>query len=528
MFRTTKRKALATLASIALLAGAGSAAAADLTIGRSSEQQSIDPQFSRTGPNQATAAHIFDGLMDRDAKGAFVPSLAESFKNVDAKTWEAKLRPGVTFSDGSPLTAEDVVYSLERAPNVPNSPASFAGYVANIASMTIVDPMTIRFATKSPDPNFSFDVGGVFIVSKKATEGASNADFNSGKAAIGTGPYKFVSWTPGDELKLTRNDAYWGGKPEFDNVTVRFITNDAARVAALLSGSVDLIDLVPPADQPRLRGDSKISVYSTASSRLIYMALNQRADNEAPGVTDLDGKPLGKNPFKDARVRQAISMMIDRKGIVDRILFGEGEPTMNQVPVGMFGSNPDLKPVYDPVAAKKLLADAGYPNGFGMVLSGSNDRFLSDGDVTQAIGQFLARGGIKINKVETFPYSVYAKGATAGDYGAFIFSNGNSSGEAGNGLEATMRTYNKEEKTGSLNRHRYSNPEFDKAIAAANAEFDAEKRWKMLAEAAALVMKDGGVIPLYHQSVTWAARKGVTYTPRSDERTLAMGASVTK
>lgn len=518
---------LAAVASVTMLTGAGIATAADLTIARASEQQSIDPQFSRTGPSQATAAHIFEGLMTRDATGAYQQGLAESFKNIDPTTWEAKLRTGVKFHDGSPLTAEDVVFSLERAPNVPNSPASFAGFVRDIASMTIVDSHTIRFTTKKPSPTFNNSAGSVFIVSKKATEGASNADFNSGKAAIGTGPYKFVSWTPGDRLELVRNDAYWGDKPAYENVTVRFISNAAARVAALLSASVDLIDAVPPADQPRLKSDSGIEVYSTDSSRLIYLALNQR-DDAPPGVTDLDGKPLGKNPFKDSRVRRAISMLIDRKGIVDRILYGEGGPTMNQVPDGMLGHNANLKPVYDPAAAKKLLAEAGYPNGFGMTLNGSNDRFPSDGDVTQAIGQLLARGGIKINKVETFPYSVYSKAASAGKYGAYIFSNGNSSGEAGNGLFGTMHTYDKKKKQGTLNRHRYSNPAFDAAIVAANAEFDPAKRWKMQAEAAAIAMNDGGVIPLYHQAVTWAARKGIVYTPRRDERTYGMNASMAK
>ena len=528
MNRHTRQTLLAAVAGITILTGAGIAAATDLTIARSSEQQSIDPQFSRTGPNQATAAHIFEGLLEREPKGTFKPALAESFKNIDANTWEAKLRPGVLFHDGSPLTAEDVVYSIERAPNVPNSPASFAGLVRNIKSTTIVDPLTVRFTTKDPGPTFASLLGGLFIVSKKASEGADNADFNSGKAAIGTGPYKFVSWTPGDSLVLAGNDKYWGGKPEFDKVTTRFITNDAARVAALLSGSVDVIDLVPPADQPRLRGDSNVEVFSTASARLIYLALNQRSDTEAPGVTDLDGKPLGKNPFKDARVRQAISMMIDRKGMVDRILFGEGEPTMNQVPEGMVGYNADLQPVYDPAAAKKLLAEAGYPNGFGMTVSGSNDRFSSDGDIAQAIGQMLARGGIKINKVETFPYSVYSKAASAGTYGAYLFSNGNSSGEAGNGLEGTLHTYDKEKKTGSLNRHRYSNPDFDKAIVAANAEFDEQKRSMMQGEAAAVAMKEGGIVPLYHQSVTWATRKGFAYTANRNERTGAMYTSIAK
>lgn len=526
MSRVNKLKALAVLAGVGMLAVAGVAQAADLVIGRASEQQSMDPQFSRTGPTQMTAAHIFEGLMDHDQKGAYHPALAESFENVDSTHWVAKLRPGVKFQDGNPLTAEDVVFSLERAPNVPGSPASFVDYVADIAKMEIVDPLTIKFTTKYPNPNFANRVGGVFILEKKVAEGATNADFNSGKATIGTGPYKFVEWVPADHLTLVRNDDYWGKKPAYDKVTVRYISNAAARVAALLSGAVDLIDQVPPADQPKLKADSKVSLFSTASARLIYLALNQR--DKAPGVTDLDGKPLAKNPFKDTRVRQAISMMIDRAGLVEHILFGEGEPTMNQVPEGMLGYNADLQPVYDPAAAKKLLAEAGYPKGFGMELDGSNDRFLSDGDVTQAIGQLLARGGLKMNKVATFPYSVYSKAASKGEYGAFLFSNGNSSGEAGAGLLATLHTYDKKNKLGTLNRARYSNPKFDAAIMKATEEFDIAKRQKLLAEAAAIGFKDGGVIPLYHQAITWAARKGIVYTPRRDERTYAMDASPAK
>lgn len=517
-----KRSAAVAFGSLALMLGATALQAQELVIARSSEQQSMDPQFSRTGPNQATAAHIFESLMSRTPKGAIVPSLAVSFENVDATTWEAKLRPDVKFHDGSPLTAEDIVFSLKRAPDVPNSPASFAGYVDSIAEMTIVDPQTIRFTTKAPDPNFAISAGLVWIVKQAAAENASNADFNSGKATIGTGPYKFVSWTPADSLVLARNEEYWGDKPHYKDVKVRFIDNDAARVAALLSGAVQLIDGVPPSDLEQLKAKDNIALSTIASSRLIYLALNQR--DEVPGATAVDGKPLDKNPFQDVRVRQAISLMIDRSGITDRILGGQGEPTMNQVPEGMFGYNPDLKPEYDLQKAKSLLAEAGYADGFGLTINSSNDRFPSDADLAQALGQLFARGGLTVNKVETFPYSVYSKAATAGDYGAYIFSNGNSSGEAGNGLIATYHTYDKENKLGTLNRQRYSNPEFDKMISAAVSELDVAKREKMLQEAAAVAFGEGAVIPLYHQSVTWASTKDIRYDARRDERTLAMDA----
>lgn len=499
------------------------AVAQDLTIGRGNEPQSIDPQFSRTGPNQMTALHIFDRLVLTDKNVRARPGLAESWENVDPNTWIVHLRKGVTFHDGSPFTAEDVVYSMKRAPDVPNSPASFGGSVADIEAMEIVDEHTIRFTSKEPSPLFVENIGTVYIVSKAATDGKANEDFNSGAAAIGTGPYKFVSWSPGDRLELVRNDAYWGEKPAYEKVTMRFISNDAARVAALLSGAVDLIDLVPPADLPSLRGNSDLKVYDTPTVRLIYLALNQQDD--APFLTDLNGNPLPSNPFKDARVRKAVSMMIDRQAIIDRLLYGAGEAASQIVPEGVFGYNPDIKvPEADIEAAKALLAEAGYPDGFGITIHGSNDRFSQDGEVAQVLGQFLARGGLKVNAVETLPYAVYSKEAGKNAYGAFIFSYGNSTGESSRGLLSAFHTYNKEANLGTLNRFRYSNPEFDAAVVAAAQIFNPDEREAALQAAAAIAAADTAVVPLYFQALSWASKANVDFDARRDERTLAMGA----
>jgi peptide/nickel transport system substrate-binding protein len=513
---------IATVLAILLL-GSSPASAEELVIGRGNEPQSIDPQFSRTGPTQMTALHIFDRLLLTDENARAYPALAESWENLDDLTWEVKLRPGVTFHDGSQLTADDVKFSLERAPDVPNSPASFAQSVADIDSIEIVDDLTLKFKTKTPSPLFMENIGTVYIISKAAAENAANEDFNSGKAAIGTGPYEFVEWVPGDHLTLERNDDYWGDKPAYDKVTMRFITNDAARVAALLSGAVDLIDLVPPADLPRLRQDENINVFETATVRLIYLGLNERDD--APFITDLDGKPLAKNPLQDGRVRNAISMMIDRQGLVERVLFGSGEAASQIVPEGVFGFDASI-PVtpYDPAKAKELLAEAGYPDGFGITIHGSNDRFLLDGDIAQALGQFLARGGLKVNGVVTLPYSVYSKDAGAGAYGAFIFSYGNSTGEASRGLMSVLHTFDKENDQGTLNRFRYSNPDFDAAIVAATQEFDPDKRERMLGEAAKIAFGESALVPLYFQSLAWASTKDIDFVPRRDERTLAMEA----
>jgi peptide/nickel transport system substrate-binding protein len=522
-----KSKTLPTFVAAALSAVALPAFAADLTMARGNEPQSIDPQFSRTGPTQMTAMHIFDRLVNPDRNSQPTPGLAESWKNIDPNTWEVKLRKGVKFHNGDAFDADDVVFSLNRAPNVPNSPASFAGYVKNLKSVEKVDAHTVKLISKKPDPLLVINVGNVFIVNKETTENAASKDFNSGKAAFGTGPYKFVSWTPGDKLVLKRNEGYWGKKPDFENVTMRFISNAAARVAALLSGSVDLADLVPPADIPKLKTDKKINVYTRPTGRLIYIALNQR--KKGPFITDAKGGELDKNPLQNSKVRQAMSMMIDRKGIVDRILFGSGAPSGQLVPEGMHGYNPALTPpAYDLAGAKKLLKEAGYPNGFGVTVHCSNNRFLNDGEVAQALGQLFSRGGLTVNKVVTQPYSVYTKNAKKGKYGIFVFSYGNSTGEAGNGLSGLLHSYNKKAKQGTLNRARYKNKAFDAAIEKAQQEFDDAKRGKMLADAAKIAFDDAGIIPLYWQALTWASRKGIAYMPRLDERTLATEASVEK
>ena len=238
------------LAALILSTSLSSAAfAIDLTVGLSTEPAAIDPHFSRTGNSQQAAQHVFNRLVEPDENLAIQPSLAVSWENIDELTWEVKLREGVTFHDGSPFTAEDVVFSLERAGDIPNSPAPFTANVAPLASMEVIDPLTVRFTTTKPTPQFMELAGLVYIVSKAAAETATIDDFNSGAAAVGTGPYKFVEWVPGDRLTLAANENYWGDAPEFENVTFRLISNAAARVAALRAGDVDLIDAVPPASR---------------------------------------------------------------------------------------------------------------------------------------------------------------------------------------------------------------------------------------------------------------------------------------
>jgi peptide/nickel transport system substrate-binding protein len=501
------------------------AMAQDLTIGRSSEQSSIDPQFSRTGNNQMTSAMFFDRLVSFDPNLQMGPGLAESWDIVNPTTWTLHLRAGVTFHDGSPFTADDVIFSLERADEVPNSPAPYTDMVSAVAAMEKVDDLTLTITTNAPAPTLMQDIGRVFIISKAAAEGKASEDFSNPATAVGTGPYILEEWKPGETLTLKANDAYWGTVPEFKDVEIRFISNDAARVAALLSGSVDVIDSVPPQDMARVDATEGLHAFSTASGRVIYLGLSMRFD-QAPGVTDLNGQPLAENPFKDVRVRKAVSLMIDRALIVDRILGGSGVPAGQLAGEALGGHNPDVGPDQPDVAkAKELLAEAGYPDGFGITVYSSNDRFPGDGDLAQALGQMLARGGLKVNGVEALPYSVYSKAASAGDYGAFVFSLGASTPNSAPLLQALLHTYDKDRGFGAFNRVRFSDPAYDAALEEALQEFDPAVLDTKLQDLTAMVFAEQPIVPLYWQKVHWGLKDGLTIAAGLDEQTLPQDVS---
>lgn len=511
----------ALLLSATLACASFAASAQDLVIGRSTEPSAIDPQFSRTGNNQMTADNMFETLLSADENLQMHPHLALSWDNIDELTWEIRLRDDVTFHDGSPMTADDVLFSLYRTDKVPNSPAPFSDPVSSLDTMEKIDDHTIRLTTLFPNPSLMDQIGRVFIVSQAAAEGAALEDFNAGRAAIGTGPYRFVSWTPAESLVIERYDGYWGEAPDFERVEFRFIANDAARTAALLSGSVDLIDAVSPSDIPRLEQQAGLKVYAIESGRIIYLALSMR-DDTAPGIVDASGQPISPNPFRDARVRRAISLMIDRELIIDRILNGSGTASAQIVPSVLGGHVADLQPgPADPQAARALLEEAGYPDGFGITLYSSNNRFPGDGDVAQAIGQMLARGGLRVNGVVTQPYNVYAGAATNGEYGAFIFSLGASTPDSEASLRSLLQSHDREAGTGGFNRMRYSNPAFDAALDTAIREFDQDERIRLLEEATRIAMEDQAIVPLYFQTIYWASRDTVDFTPNLAERTVA-------
>jgi peptide/nickel transport system substrate-binding protein len=516
---------LRVLAFAVALAAVPPAVAQELRIGIAQEPSSIDPHFNLVGPDESLARQLFDTLILQDERQRPTPGLAVSWHAVDERTWEFHLRPGVVFSDGSAFTAEDVAFTLKRAPNVEGSPGGYGIFTRQVKRVEIVDPLTIRLGTDNAYPLMPNDLSVVPIISHSVGEKVASAEFNSGKAAIGTGPFRFVEWVPGDRIVMTRNDAYWGPKPPWQRVVLKPIPNDSARVAALLSGDVDLIDFVPPSVREDLQGRADIRVVQAVSNRVIYMHLDSYRER-SPFVTDLQGAVLEQNPLRDPRVRAAISKAIDRRAIVDYIMGGLGEPAGQLLPPGYFGTSAKLPPEpLDREGAKQLLAEAGYPNGFGITLHTSTTRPVNSEKTAVAIAEMLGRVGIA-TKVVGAPEAIFKTGAAKFDYSLFMLGWGSETGEASSSLRGILATRDPAKGLGSVNRGRYSNPELDRLLGQAMETIDDGARDSLLQRAMEAGMADHGAIPLYFEVAAWASRKDLAYTPRGDEYTLAQ--SVTR
>ena len=515
----------------------GSAAATELKIGLSSEPTSIDPNFHNIGTNNALAYHFFDRLVLQDNKQRLIPGLAVSWKALDDVTWEFKLREGVSFHDGTPFTAEDVKYSIERIPKIPNSPSSYAGFIKQIVSLKIVDSHTIQMKTAKAFPLMGTFMSTFSIVCKKTAEtflaanpGVSedifsikSSYYNSGELANGTGPFKFVEWAHGDRIVMDANGSYWGGKPKWDKVILKPIANGSSRVAALLAGDVGMIERVPPTDIKKLKSDSKLALSIGTSNRVIYIHMDSDRD-QSPFVTDLDGNAISKNPLKDVRVRKAISMAINRPAIIDRLMAGLGTEASQILPDGFYGVSPNMPLIkYDPEGAKKLLAEAGWGKGFGLTVHSTNDRDPNDSRNAQAVGQFLSKIGIK-TKVETLTKSIYFPSASKLTYSFMMMGWGSSTGEPGSTLGKLLHTHDKERGWGASNRGRFSDPKFDEMLETAMGTVDSKKRDVLLQKATEYVIGEKvGIIPVFYLTNSWATRSGLVYDVRTDGYTLASG-----
>lgn len=522
-----RRLSIPAVAALAFILLCGYSAAEDLTIALRANATSVDPHFHH-GPNAAMAEHIFDALVAQDERQQLTPGLAESWRPINDTTWEFKLRSGVKFHDGSSFDADDVLCSYERAPNVLNSPGSFATFVKG-KTLKKVNDLTVHISTEGPYPQMANDTAMIYIVSSEKGCGATTGEFHNGKAAVGTGPYKLVKFIPDERIELTRNDNYWGDKPEFENVTFKPIKSNPSRVAALLAGDVDMISQVPTTDLEKLEADPNVSVWRSETNRLIFL-FPDHWRKYSPFVHDKEGGRI-ENPLRDNRVRLALSKAINREAIRDRVMEGQSVPAGQYIPDGFFGASANLTPeAYDPAGAKALLAEAGHGDGFKLRLHGPNDRYINDSKILEAMAQMFSRIGI-VTDIETMPRSVYFDRASRGadgkpEFSAFLVGWGTRSGEASMPLRALVHSYDKEAGFGANNRGRYNNPKVDKLIEEAQRTVDDAERASKFSEIAEIAIKDHSLIPIHFQMQAWATRKGLKYAARTDEFTFAF--TVTK
>lgn len=510
----------------ALLLGAtmlaAPAHAADVVIAARTEL-AMDPHAQWLDTNTAYYNHLYGSLVRIDEKSAIVADLAESWKIVSDTEWVFSLRKGVAFHDGSTLDAQDIVASFSRVRNLKTATSPFTGAIATVKEIKVIDPQTISITTTRPDPVLLHAIANIQIIPSEKAE-ASTASFNTGESAVGTGPYKFVSYKAGDRLILERNPKYWGAPAAWDKVTFRFIPDDAARTAAMVSGNVDLADFIPPRMSNLLKDGRNSELVTGDSDRPIFLIMDTERD-DSPYVRDLNGQRMQKNPLKDRRVREALSLSFDRETLAARVMDGAAKPSSQPTAPGFGGYNAELKvPAYDVARARALLKEAGYGDGFQLTLHCTNDRYVNDERVCQTLGQMISRIGIKMS-VETMPRSVFfpkATNHTSDERFSFMLLGwGNSStGDAGV-VSNIIHTFDRARGLGTWNLGHYSNPAIDRVIESAVSTMDIRKRYDGLALAMKMAMEDVALIPLYTQSVVMGVRKGMTYATWANERTNA-------
>lgn len=497
----------------------GGTSAQTLTIGVRAGPDSIDPHWSTLGSHIEALRHVFDSLVIPDENLQLKPGLATSWKPIDDTTWEFKLREGVKFHDGTEMTAEDVKFSIDRIPVVAG-PMSMTIYVKHVADAQVVDKYTLRVKTKAPAPTLPNDFIRLFVVPKSIGMDARNEQFNSGKAAIGTGPYKFVSWAPKGDLVFERFDGYWGEKQPWQKVVRKEIPSDPARMAALKSGQVDLVNYVPTTDYTSMQKDSALDTF-TGDSVYIFNVL-PNVKEVLPRKAKVNGKEIEANPLRDLRVREALDLAIDRKTLVRAVLEGIGRPANQIMSPQFFGASKNLpEKSYDAAKAKKLLADAGYPNGFELDFHCTSNRQPGDSAVCEALSQMWARAGLKIN-ANAINSTVFFPAQQKGEYSMWMSAWGTLSGEAGYTYPALVHTPDPEAGVGAFNKTGYSNPEIDAVLDEAIRMMDETKRRSLFEKATELSMNDRAIIPVVQLQTIWAAKKGMlTMQPRLDQETLA-------
>ena len=488
-----------------------------VTIALATDDSSLNPYGQDNNVTNQVMFHVYEPLVTQDRDLSIIPCLADSWEeSEDGMTWTFKLHEGVKFHDGSDFTSEDVVASYDYA-REPGS--SYNSRFTSVESVEAVDDYTVVIHMKNKYPLLLTDLAMVCISNKENIEGKTPEEV--GSSVIGTGRYKLVEHVKEDHIDMVANEEYWGGAPEIKSVRFRPISNAATRTATMLSGELDVMGGVSVQDVERLEATEGIHVVSEPSMEMIYMNMEQMLDDN-PAVEG------GGNPLKDVRVRQAMYQAIDTDMIINNVMQGHAYPTATLIRDTFNGYSPELERFpYDPEAAKALLAEAGYPDGFTITLDAGSDITVNSSEVAQAVAGYLEKVGIKVN-LNLMPSATFLPHIRPYEHktGLLISAWSVYTGEGITMMNQHCYTYDQEKGTGNANRGHYSNPEVDKLISEAMQESDKERRAELTKQIDKMTHDDVAYIPLYVQENIFAVKDDIDYTPRFNKYIFAWEISV--
>ncbi|MCU0968352.1 MAG: ABC transporter substrate-binding protein [Rubrivivax sp.] len=482
------------------------------------DAQTMDPHSQNEGLTNMMNGQVYERLTRRDRKLDIVPSLATEWQQTGPLTWRFKLRPDVKFHDGSPFSAEDVVFSVQRAKE-PTSQIS--NYANAVGTPVALDPMTVEFRLDKVNPIFLQHLDTLWIMSKSWSEKnrvtkpldfknkeESFASFN----ANGTGPYVLATRQPGIRTTYKRNTAWWDRfEGNVQEVVFTPISNDATRLAALVSGEIDFVLDPAPRDVQRLRTTPGVKIIDGPENRIVFIGMDQHRDEL------LYGSEKTRNPFKDVRVRRALYHAVDIEAIRTKLMNGQSFPTggVTPSPLGSYNdAQVESRLPFDPERAKALMAEAGYPNGFEVTLDCPNNRYVNDEEICITLAAMWARIGVKV-RVNAMPRATYFPKLEKWDTSMYMLGWGGAITDAETTITPVLRNFG-ERGVGLYNYGRVRNDKFDQLAAASSVEADPAKRRELVVAALREYTAQAHVIPLHRQVIPWAARANVDAVHRAD------------
>ena len=509
-------KPLPFLLAATLAASVGTAQAETFKWAAQTDPQTMDPHAVNSAPVLGFLNNVYEGLVRRGKDMGVEPALAESWEPLGGEGWRFRLRRDVTFHDGAAFTAEDVLFSYERASS---EAADTASWFAPVSGVRVVDDFTIDFMTSAPNPIFPGSIANFMIMDKgwAETNGvelpARDAENFATLNANGTGAFRLAERQPGLMTVLEPFDGWWGEAAH--NITRAEFTpvqNAATAVAALLSGEVDMINPVPIQDVGRIEARDGVRVLQGIEARVIMLGFAHGADALKYG-----GNAGAPNPFRDVRVRRAVAHAVNVEAILETIMRGAAEPAAQLVSPAMRGYAQGLgaRPAFDPDAARALLAQAGHPDGFPFGLKCPNDRYLNDESVCQAIVSMLAQVGIAA-ELDAMPVRNYWPELREDNFDMYLLGWSPGTFDHEHPIRFLAATPNPEKRLGSWNFGDFSNARIDELLPMIQSELDDARRQAMIDEVAGIVQDETAYVPLYVQPLLWGVREGVELTQRPD------------